>query len=260
MLACVHTDSGTGTPLVYIPGIDGTGELLLGTRSRLAAHFRVVCLRYDLEPGVEFGRDTYEGLAGSVVDVLDECGIEAPLLLAESFGGPLGLHLALDHPERVSALAIVNSFAHYRLRARLALTNAVMPRIPVSLARIVRRHVGPVMLMGPRRDAEMVSEFRRVEGLVFGEGYLRRARMLSSVDLRPRLAQVRRPVALFASERDGIVDSVPQAREMAAAIPGATMEIIPRAAHIALPLADEPWLERLQALGAAGTLPRAMGV
>ncbi|MDP6763914.1 MAG: alpha/beta hydrolase [Planctomycetota bacterium] len=259
MLARVREDAGSGKPLVYVPGIDGTGELLLGARERFAAEFRLVRLRYELGPGAPPGEDDYPHLASSVVDALDECDIGSAILLAESFGGPLGLQIALDHPERVSALAIVNSFSHYRMRARLALTNTVMPRVPPRLARFVRRHVGPPMLMGPRRDPEMVRAFREVEGLVFDEGYLRRARMVRGVDLRPRLGEIRCPVALFASERDGIVDSLPQAREMAAAIEGATMEIIPRGGHIALPLADEPWVERIRTLAARAEAARAVG-
>ncbi|MED6335206.1 MAG: alpha/beta hydrolase [Planctomycetota bacterium] len=259
MLARVKEDVGSGPPLVYIPGIDGTGELLLGAADRLAAHFRLVRLCYELEPGVPRGADTYEGLAASVVGVLDECGIDAPILLAESFGGPLGLQIALDHPQHVGALAIVNSFCRFSSRARLALTNAVMPRVPAGLARIVRRHVGPPMLMGPRRDAAMVRDFRCVEGLVFGEGYLRRALMVRGVDLRLRLGEIRCPVALFASERDGIVDAVPQARAMAAAIPQATVEVISRGGHLALPLTDEPWVERMQSLASTYSPPGAIG-
>src|SRR5262245_41325916 len=96
---------GSGPPLVYVPGIDGSGELLLGTAARLAASFRLVRLRY--------GGDSsggYEELAASLVRVLDELEIERALLLAESFGVSVALETALDHPQRVAGLALVNGF------------------------------------------------------------------------------------------------------------------------------------------------------
>jgi hypothetical protein len=55
-------------------------------------------------------------------------------------------------------------------------------------------------------------------------------------------------VALFASDSDKIVPSVPAAREMLRGLPDATLEILPRAGHVVLPLAEEPWVDRLRAL------------
>ena len=46
MIARVVDESGSGPPLVYVPGIDGTGRLLLSTAERLTSRFRLICLRY----------------------------------------------------------------------------------------------------------------------------------------------------------------------------------------------------------------------
>jgi alpha-beta hydrolase superfamily lysophospholipase len=59
---------------------------------------------------------------------------------------------------------------------------------------------------------------------------------------------VRCPVSLFAAENDRVVAAVPAAREMAALLPDVELELLPRAGHLVLPLACEPWSERLERL------------
>ncbi len=61
--------------------------------------------QYDTEPF------TLEGLANDAVDVLDYLGIEQAAVIATSAGGPIGLRLALDHPERVESLVLLNTGA-----------------------------------------------------------------------------------------------------------------------------------------------------
>ena len=61
--------------------------------------------QYDAEPF------TLEDLANDAVDVLDYLGIEQAAVIATSAGGPIGLRLALDHPQRVESLVLLNTGA-----------------------------------------------------------------------------------------------------------------------------------------------------
>jgi class 3 adenylate cyclase len=59
-------------------------------------------------------RDSY----GRVFDadllaVLDAAGFERPAVLAQASAGGRGIHFSVAHPERVSALVLTNSYAHY---------------------------------------------------------------------------------------------------------------------------------------------------
>jgi class 3 adenylate cyclase len=45
--------------------------------------------------------------------VLDAVGFERPALVAEDSSGGRAIHFSVTHPERVSALVLINSFAHY---------------------------------------------------------------------------------------------------------------------------------------------------
>ena len=54
---------------------------------------------------------TLEDLANDAVDVLDYLGIDTVTVIATSAGGPIGMRLALDHPERVESLVLLNTGA-----------------------------------------------------------------------------------------------------------------------------------------------------
>ncbi len=61
--------------------------------------------QYDTQPFA------LEDLANDAVDVLDYLQVEQAAVIASSAGGPIGMSLALTHPDRVSALVLLNSGA-----------------------------------------------------------------------------------------------------------------------------------------------------
>ena len=229
--------------VVYVPGIDGSGELLFATADDLARHYRLVCLRYEAD-----GEASYSGLAGSIVECLSSLGgTEPPVLLAESFGGAVALQTALDHRERVGALMIVNSFARYPKQFGLACTRLAAPLLhPVF--RLLRNWFGVSALFGPRRDPELVQAFRSREGGGMDTAYRQRLAMIRGLDLLPRLGEVTLPVALLAADRDRVVPSVRCGRVMATRLPDATFEVLEDAGHLVLPIASFGWITRIDAL------------
>ena len=125
MYAKVIGDAGeqVGRPcVVYIPGLDGTGEFLLGTAQRLQERFRLVRMAYETD-GKPGGQTTYAELADSIRERLQELGVQQGLVLAESFGGGVALELALRHPDWVRGMMLINTFCHFpqRIRIRLGL-------------------------------------------------------------------------------------------------------------------------------------------
>ncbi len=245
MIAVPGRESGQGPTLVYVPGIDGSGELLLGTAERLAERFALLTLCY--RPS---GAHTYAALAASIDALLERAGRARALVLAESFGGAVALQLALDHPARVAGLAIVNGFAHHPWRLRLLVSQLGAPLVQGALFRACRRTFSPHALFGPRRSPDARARFAALGGIGLDAAYRERLRMIRGLDLRPRLAELRAPLALFASACDRIVPARRAAREIAERVPQATLEVLPRAGHLVLPLPEEPWTERLLALAA----------
>ena len=261
MFAEVVSDRGRGPVLVYLPGIDGSGELLLGTAARLEERFRLLRLRYRLSANPS--HRSYAHLAASVVEAVSLRGVDRMALLAESFGGAVALRAAIDFPGQVAALALVNSFAHYRRRSRLALSRVGLRMTPAWLVAAGRSILAPRLLFGGRDDRAAIEDFigpkrrgranqstARATPVVWGldEGYPSRLRMIQGLDLRRDLGCVRQPVVLFASGRDRIVDSVRQATEMAGALPDVEVVRLDGRGHVVLPLADIDWPAQIERL------------
>ncbi|QDV08135.1 2-hydroxymuconate semialdehyde hydrolase [Planctomycetes bacterium Poly30] len=261
MKAILLHDSGPGATLsegaprretiVYVPGIDGTGELLLGTSKRLEARFRLLRVRYDPEPPSDErpgGAPLYERLADTIAECLDEAGVPRAVILAESFGGGVALQLALRHPDRVVGLMLVNTFCFYPRRIRIRLGAALVPFTPKKLLQLGRISLAAKLFFRPRKDAEAEELFRQaIPGFARG-GYAERMRAIPELDLRDRLGEVTARCELFCSSDDAVVPSTATMQVLADGLPNAQLTTLEGANHIVLPLAEEPWVERLEEL------------
>jgi len=243
MHAEIIETSGAGPPLVYVPGIDGSGEMLLGLAARLARRFRLTLLRYAGDVSGD-----YAALAASVARCIASTGAERALVLAESFGVAVSLQTALDHPGRVAGLALVNGFACFHDRLGLAITRGAFALAPQAWIRAARARFAQRGLFAPRHDDAALRALLALRGGWFDERYRARLVLIRHLDLRPRLPEVRCPVAIFAATHDRVVASVHAAREMQAGLGDCELTVIQDAGHVVLPLAEEPWEERLERL------------
>ncbi len=246
MQTILHHDEGSGPPLIYVPGIDGSGELLLETAERLRPHYRLIQVRY-VSGGVS-KRGTVGDLVSSLAQVLDDLGIERALILAESFGGPVALSFALENPERVRGLAIVNSFAYFPKRLSITLSRFGAALLPTAVFEYFRPRVAGPKFFGKLCEPDALERFKRRETPNFDDEYRARLRAIPGIDLRARLAEITAPVALFASDRDRVVPSLECANVMLTALPNATLRTIPDGGHVVLPLRALPWVEWLAEL------------
>jgi pimeloyl-ACP methyl ester carboxylesterase len=246
MHAILRGDRGSGYPVLYVPGIDGTGELMLGTAQRVEAHFRLVRVAYRAEGNPQ--DDSYAGLAASIARCCEEQGVDRCLVVAESFGGAVALQLAFDYPELVAGLMIVNSFAHFPQPKRLWLSGVLSGWIPQRLFDFSRRTLAPKALFGRRESASVLAAFRALPGAFFDGAYRRRIAMIRKLDLRPRLGELGQPLMLFASDQDRIVPAASTLGDLAKRVPHSTLCVVQGAGHLILPLEDEPWVERLREL------------
>jgi pimeloyl-ACP methyl ester carboxylesterase len=101
-----YDEAGSGPPLMLLHGGLGDSGLWEEMVPFLADHFRTI--RTDLR---FFGRSTGPAVPWSwqddAIGVLDALGVEHAALAGLSLGGRLATEIALAHPERVSALALV---------------------------------------------------------------------------------------------------------------------------------------------------------
>jgi pimeloyl-ACP methyl ester carboxylesterase len=101
-----YDEAGSGPALVLVHGGLGDSGLWEPVVPFLAERFRVIRTDFRF-----FGRSTGPAAPWSwhddIVGLLDELGIDRAALVGLSLGGRLAIEIALGHPERISALALV---------------------------------------------------------------------------------------------------------------------------------------------------------
>jgi pimeloyl-ACP methyl ester carboxylesterase len=246
LAARIHTDGGRGPTLLYVPGIDGTGEYLFGTAERLRKDFRLITLEYFDDANA--GPDSYEHLSTTIGQVLANEEVGPLMLLAESFGGGVALQFALDHMDQIQGIALVNTFPRYRRRLHLRMTRLFFPLTSTRLFYAIRRRFAPWALFGPIREPEVTRMFYERKNPIFNELYARRLSLLAGLDLRARLPEISCPVLLFHSLKDRVVDSAWQAKLMASLLHAPRLYPIPLGGHLILPYEYIPWAQEILTL------------
>jgi pimeloyl-ACP methyl ester carboxylesterase len=228
-----------------LPGLDGCGELFYKQAEDLARDHTVVrlSLRGD-------SPHTLSDLIGDAHAAWKNAGQGPATVLGESFGGLLAMATALEHPEMVSRLLLVNTFPAFSRRALIHFGVAAYSFLPFPLLRAAAQIGAPRMLCNGVAPDDL-RRYTEITGALSRHSYVWRLRIVRDTDLRPRLGELRMPVVVVATEADRLLDSERTARALVSALPRARLRIVPGAGHAAL-LASEirvrDWLADFEGL------------
>lgn len=109
-----YLEAGAGPPVVLVhgsgPGVTAYANWRL-TMPGLAPHFRVLApdmagFGFSDKPG---GVADLAAWVGQLTGFLDALGIERASVVGNSFGGSIGIRLAVDHPDRVDRLVLMGA-------------------------------------------------------------------------------------------------------------------------------------------------------
>lgn len=211
------------TPVLLLPGLDGTG--------RLFAPF-VKCLPEGFKPEVvNYPPDRYldHDALVSIVEKRIELGTPH-IVLAESFSGPIGVSYTLRRYEDVLALVLCASFVKnplpFFVRWLPRLAYGVLFRMPLPT------FVARMFLAGfetPKNQIhEVTAAVRKVKPAVLAA----RIRSLSSVDVAQEFKQIKSPVLYLQGQQDRLVGSR-CAKMVMQALPSTQIKTI-KAPHLVL--------------------------
>lgn len=235
---------GQGHALLMVPGLDGTALLFYRQIPRLAPQFRVVSF-----PLPNDDECTMESLVSDLRSVIHKVSPSEPVLLCgESFGGALSLSFALEHPEHLKGLIILNSFPRVRQRIQIHLGPTLLKLMPWGAMPLVRRFTESKMHTSHTRPEDL-KQFHDRSRAIGRTGYIRRLEILRSYDIRDRLQEIATRTLFLAADQDHLVESVTEARTMTTRMSNASVKVLEGFGHICLINHDfdlrsviEPWL------------------
>ncbi|MFI6059267.1 4-carboxymuconolactone decarboxylase [Streptomyces sp. NPDC051286] len=226
-----HRTEGPATapPLLLGPSLGTSAGLWDAVAPDLSAAHRVV--RWDLPGHGGSAADliwpgaTVADLAALVVALADSLCLDRFSYAGVSLGGAVGLWLAVHHPERIDRLAVVCSSAHFgepgpwHERAALVRRDGLAPVAAGAAARwFTPRFTAP----------ELLDDLRATDP----SSYAACCDAFAAYDLRPRLSEVRATTLVIAGREDPATPPA-HARELADAIPDATLTELAATSHLA---------------------------
>lgn len=177
-----------------------------------------------------------EDSSEAAIEVLDALGIERCKWVGLSWGGMVGMRLALRHPRRIERLALLDTNADaetkeklpsYRVLAFLART---IGPIPMLLDRIVPIFFSPETI---RERPDVVATFRqRLAAMDRASiGHAVDAVIFTRRDLRPEIGRIDCPTLVMVGA-DDVATPAQRADDIVSRIAGARLVTIPGAGHL----------------------------
>ena len=229
---------GSGPMVALIHGFGLNRAMWQWQLPALTPHFGV--LTYDLfghgESAPPTGRPDLAMFSGQLLRLMDRCGIERAAVVGFSLGGMIARRFALDHPDRLSALAILHS-AHDRtpaereaVRRRVRHTREHGPAANVDSA--LERWFTPAFRAA---DPELIDLVRtwitNNDPAIFARIY--RVLAEDDAEIVEGLERIACPTLVMTGEDDP-GNTPAMSKAMAELIPGARLVILSGLRHMAL--------------------------
>jgi len=226
--------------IVLLHGLLFDGGMWRGLLEPLEAIGRVLVLdgpgHGRSEPAPRF---TLEEHADALHDAFGESGVERAVVVGLSWGGMVGMRLALQHPESVAGLVLLDTSAEaetlakrVRNRAFIAMHRRVGMPLPLWKKEIAPELFAPRTLV--ERPELVEASWRRCNGFD-REGLCRAcsAVVVERKDIVSELGRIRAPTLVACGSEDRATP-VAKSRKIADAIPGAKLVILDGLGHMSV--------------------------
>lgn len=220
--------------LIFLPGMDGTGELLIRQIPNLKEFFNLRCLKIPQDD-----LSNWQSLKLGVINLLTTLKRTQPqtpiYLCGESFGGCLALAVATEAPWLWQRLILVNPASCFRQRPWLSwgipltqwLPNFIYPYSTIALLPFL----AALPKIEPRNRTTLFQAINTVPPYIVSW----RLNLLQNFCLVPQqLQRLTQPVLLIASQSDRLLPSVEAAEYLQTHIPGSQLVILPDSGHACL--------------------------
>ncbi|MES2861853.1 MAG: pyrimidine utilization protein D [Pseudomonadota bacterium] len=232
----VH-DSPAGAPSVLLSaGLGGSAAFWSPQMEALTERFRVILYDHwgtgrsdrSLKPD-----HSVASMADDMIAVLDATGTARAHIVGHAAGGNAGLQLALDHPDRLDKLVVVNGWSRpdpHVARCFSARTRLLEAFGPTAYVEAQALFLYPPDWISENdallktQEAHHIASFPRIDVM------LSRIGALLAFNIDDRLDAIPHPVLVAASADDVLVP--PRlSRRLAEGLPDATLDVVPWGGH-----------------------------
>lgn len=176
---------------------------------------------------------TIGAMAEDVASVMDAAGVARCHVVGHALGGLVGMQLALDSPERVSSLTLINAWPAVRAATRRCFDARLRLLDHAGIRPYVEAQ--PIFLYPSTwMEANQALVEAEVEHAIHGfppiPNMLARIAALKAFDVTDRLASITAPVLAVAARDDVLVPSS-ASEALCAALPDATLQAMSYGGH-----------------------------
>ena len=200
-------ESGTGSPIVLIPGLAGGFGLLGPLAKSLADRHHVFAYQLRGENDCFVLRHPFDldDLVEDLAELLDTLKLENPTIMGLSFGGIIALKFAIRYPHRVDRLIVQGVGARYEPGLIQQIATTVLSRFPLPEdSPFVNQFFN--LLFGSRQKRDSLFEFVTEQIWQTDQSVMaHRLRLVEGLDIERQLRHIKAPTLVLAGERDVLV-------------------------------------------------------
>ena len=220
---------------IFLPGMDGTGELLHLQAPGLRTSFDLRCLSLPNHDD----RIGWDELADRTLDLihreLKNRSCRSVYLCGESFGGCLALQIIVRSPELFDGLILVNPASSFRKRAWMAWGAPFIRWFVEPMYQLSAFGLLPFLIALDRVSRRDRSRLVEAMQSVSPATASWRLSLLRDFDFLPiQLHQFKKPTLLLASQGDRLLPSVEEGDRLARFFPNSQTIVLPDSGHVCL--------------------------
>ncbi|QUM72930.1 alpha/beta fold hydrolase [Sphingopyxis granuli] len=155
------------------------------------------------------------------------------VLIGHAMGGFVAFEVMRRAPERVARLALLSTLASADGPAQTARRQGYIDLVESGrFDQVVEERIPILFPEEKRGDERLLGIARRMAADTGADTFLAQQRaIMARIDSRPRLGEIAMPTLLVWGEKDGITSRAHH-QEIADAIPGARLAVVPGAGHL----------------------------
>lgn len=234
---------------VFLPGMDGTGQLLRAQTAGLEAGFDVRCLAIPPDD-----LNSWEALAQQVVDLIRQELAEDEgrlvYLCGESFGGCLAMKVAVLAPHLFHRMILINPASSFNRRPWITWGSSLSRYLPEVMYQLSSVTFLPLLAsFGRIAPADRQALVEAVRSVPQKTSIWRMSLLHQFQTPKQELRELTQPVLLLASVDDKLFPSVPEAYRLKRTFQTAQVVVLPQSGHTCLLEAEVNLFKIMQAHG-----------